>query len=161
VILTNEDRGLPESGSATVTVIIPCRAEYVAIGRLAILGVANRLAYSYDEVEDIRLAVGEACTHAVERAHTSQLPATLEPRIWIESVITPDGLNIEVRDNVPPGSAPESFPDLDGEDVAFDKQDLGAILIEILVDEVTVDSRADGTAIRLFKRSPQEPASVA
>ena len=47
------------------------------------LGIASRMPFSYDEVEDVRLAVGEACTHAVERAGDSA--ATIR----ITSVITP------------------------------------------------------------------------
>ena len=53
---------------ARVEVKIPCRPEYVGVARLAILGVASRMRFSYDEVEDVRLAVGEACTTSVEWA---------------------------------------------------------------------------------------------
>ena len=50
-----------------VELILPCRPEYVGVARLAVLGIASRMPFSYDEVEDVRLAVGEACTHALER----------------------------------------------------------------------------------------------
>jgi len=42
---------------AVVSLTIPCRAEYVGVARLAILGVASRLNFSYDEVEDLRLSL--------------------------------------------------------------------------------------------------------
>ena len=80
--------------SETVELIIPCRAEYVGVARLAVLGIASRMPFSYDEVEDVRLAVGEACSHAVERA------GTRAATIRIVSTITPHALTIEVADDV-------------------------------------------------------------
>ncbi len=143
-----------EFAPAEVGVVIPCRAEYVAIARLAILGVANRLQFSYDEVEDVRLAVGEACTHAVERAQFLSDSDRESRRIWIDSLITPRALTIQVRDDVPQLSADIPIEDFDDDSIGFDKQDLGALLIEILVDEVAVESDTSGTTVRLVKRAP-------
>ena len=165
-IPTDEERGAPETQAASVTIIIPCRAEYVGIARLAILGVANRLDFSYDEVEDVRLAVGEACSHAIERARMAD--AGSEATIRIDSQVTPQSLTIVVRDTVPvDGSSASADPDVptsldDLGEIDLDRQDLGALLMEILVDSVTVESGEDGTQVTLYKAAPDysAPASV-
>ncbi len=134
-----------------VELILPCRPEYVGVARLAVLGIASRMPFSYDEVEDVRLAVGEACTHAVERA--GDTPAT----IHIISRITPATLIIDVDDDVPAGSsgaAPSEEAELLAE-AGMDQQGLGALLMEILVDEVHIDSHANGTHVRLTKYAPE------
>lgn len=61
-----------DSQSDVVELRIPCKPEFVSVARLAILGVASRMQLSYDEVEDVRLAVGEACTTAVEQAKMAE-----------------------------------------------------------------------------------------
>lgn len=152
MIATTEHQSEPEQGTAAVSIVIPCRAEYVAVARLAILAVANRLEYSYDEVEDIRLAVGEACTHAVERAQVSVADSG-EPTIRIECIISPTGLEIGVHDNIVPpkeGAVSSAI----AEDLGFDKQDLGALLMEILVDKFSVSSSSRGTSVLLLKHAP-------
>lgn len=129
-----------------VELILPCRPEYVGVARLAVLGIASRMPFSYDEVEDVRLAVGEACTHAVERA--GETPAT----IHITSRISPSQLVIDVEDTVPENSAAAAPTDAeDGPDV----EGLGALLMEILVDEVQIVSAPSGTRVRLIKYAPE------
>lgn len=137
------------SHSETVQLIIPCRPEYVGVARLAILGIASRMPFSYDEVEDVRLAVGEACTHAVERAGTAA--ATIR----IVSTINAHALKIEVTDDIPGGSivVPSEESRL-LEEAGVDQQGLGALLMEILVDEVTIDTTATGTHVVLTKYAP-------
>ncbi len=133
-----------------VELILPCRPEYVGVARLAVLGIASRMPFSYDEVEDVRLAVGEACTHAVERAGDSA--AT----IHITSRVTPGALLIEVMDNVPAGTPPAPMTE-DAQmlaDTGLDQQGLGALLMEILVDEVKIDMTPAGTRVRLTKYAP-------
>ncbi|WP_110112027.1 anti-sigma B factor RsbW [Bacillus sp. CGMCC 1.16541] len=51
---------------------IPAKPDYVAIVRLTLSGVANRMGFSYDEIEDIKIAISEACTNAVQHAYTSE-----------------------------------------------------------------------------------------
>ena len=45
---------------------IPSRAEWVALARLAVAAVANRLRFSIEDIEDIKLAVAEACTAVIQ-----------------------------------------------------------------------------------------------
>jgi serine/threonine-protein kinase RsbW len=52
----------------TVELKIPGRAEWVAVARLAVAAVASRLRFSVDEIEDIKLAIAEACTNSIQSA---------------------------------------------------------------------------------------------
>ncbi len=134
----------------TVQLFIPCRAEYVGVARLAVLGIASRLPFSYDEVEDVRLAVGEACTHAVERAGAA--PAT----IHITSILNGRALTIRVTDDV--AAANIAAPTEEArllEEAGVDQEGLGALLMEILVDEVVIESTAAGTSVLLTKYAPE------
>ena len=57
------------------------------IARLAVAGLATRLGFSYDEVEDLRIAVGEACSILM-----SELPAG---RLMVVYRLEPDAMEIE------------------------------------------------------------------
>jgi anti-sigma regulatory factor (Ser/Thr protein kinase) len=114
-------------GEAVVELVIPCKAEYVSVARLAILGVASRMRFSYDEVDDIRLAVGEACTTAIERANGAGTAAELRLRCLIHA----RKLIVEVHD---PSPAP-----------------LGSVLIRILMDDVTISRENGSRVVRLVK----------
>lgn len=139
------------SRSDIVELLIPCRPEFVGIARLAVLGIASRMPFSYDEVEDVRLAVGEACTHAVERAGESR--ATIR----ITSVIDPHALTITVTDDVSEDAAsgPLSEEAKLLEEAGVDQQGLGALLMEILVDDVKIETGASGTTVNLTKYAPE------
>jgi len=134
--------------SAVVELKIPSKPEFVGVARLAILGVASRMPFSYDEVEDIRLAVGEACTTAVERAARSN---KLDTDITIRTEILDGKLTVKVVDQA--GSMPES-PDIAESPTELDEQGLGALLMELLVDEFKVETSPDGgTVVTMVKYS--------
>ena len=139
-----------DTRTETVQLIIPCRPEYVGVARLAVLGIASRMPFSYDEVEDVRLAVGEACTHAVERAGTA------DATIRIVSTLNSHALTIEVKDDV--AEADVAAPTEEArllEEAGVDQQGLGALLMEILVDEVKIETTSGGTSVLLTKYAPE------
>jgi serine/threonine-protein kinase RsbW len=136
-----------EAQPAVIELKIPCRPEFVGVARLAILGIASRMHFSYDEVEDVRLAVGEACTTAVERAMKADKTDT---DIIIRSAIFDGKLTIEVKDIIP--RAPEPAEDEKAESPEdLDEQNLGALLMELLVDEFKVEPSDEGTLVRMVK----------
>lgn len=49
------------AGRDTIRMTIPALMPFVRLPRVAIAGLATRAGFSYDEVEDLRLAVGEVC----------------------------------------------------------------------------------------------------
>ena len=142
---------MSDSQSDQVELILPCRPEYVGVARLAVLGIASRMPFSYDEVEDVRLAVGEACTHAVERA--GDVPAT----IHIISRVSPAALVIDVKDDVSAETDPSPLSEEAQmlAEAGVDQQGLGALLMEILVDEVKIETGPAGTHVRLTKYAPE------
>ncbi len=121
---------------------IPAKAEWVAVARLAIAAVASRLRFSVDEIEDIKLAIAEACTHCIQHKTGSDA-------IEITCEALSDSVQITVRDR---GTAPrvEDVEKLVGDDGRT--EELGVFLIRALMDKVeyTTDA-ANGTELTMTK----------
>ncbi|MBV8637114.1 MAG: ATP-binding protein [Candidatus Eremiobacteraeota bacterium] len=124
---------------------VPCKAEWVALARLSVAAVASRLHFSIDEIEDIKLAVAEACTNAIQHAHGSSY-------IEIRCEALSDGLRIQVRD-YGRGTRPESIRSRELEDERVGG--LGVFLIRSLMDDVSYDVHPEqGTQLIMTKRLP-------
>lgn len=52
-----------------VEIRIPAKPQYVSVIRLTISGLAIRVGFSYDEIEDLKIATGEAVTNVVHHAY--------------------------------------------------------------------------------------------
>jgi serine/threonine-protein kinase RsbW len=100
---------------------IPRKAEWVALARLSVAAFASRVNFSLDEIEEIKLAVAEACTNAIQHAGSAFIA------IRLESI---DGLlRVSVSDY--------------GEIV----DGIGVFLIRSLMDEVEYQPHPDGGTI--------------
>ncbi len=128
----------------TVELHIPARAEWVALARLAVSAIANRLKLTIEEIEDVKLAVAEACTSIIQQdAHGETLALTFETM--------PGALRVHVRDtgshDLRAGAA--SAMDYDEARVVG----LGVFLIRTLMDEVSYDQHPErGTDLVMVKR---------
>lgn len=47
----------------------PAKADYVSVARLSIAGIANRIGFTYEDIEDLKVAISEAITNAVTHAY--------------------------------------------------------------------------------------------
>lgn len=59
--LDERDEQLRTGGD--VRLVVPAAAEYLRLVRLTAAGLASRLGFTFDEVEDLRIAVDELCFH--------------------------------------------------------------------------------------------------
>jgi len=50
----------------SIVLTLPFRAEYVSVGRLTTSGVASRMGFDIETIEDIKVAVAEVCNKLVE-----------------------------------------------------------------------------------------------
>ncbi|TAM61284.1 histidine kinase [bacterium] len=129
-----------ESESVNVVELrIPCKPEFVSVARLAVAGIANRLHFTVEEIEDVKLAVAEACTNCIQHSpHANEIVLTSE--------MAPEELRIVVRDNGGGRSGGEESAELGG-------GRLGIFLIRSLMDDV--EYRRDegaGLFLRMVKR---------
>jgi serine/threonine-protein kinase RsbW len=128
---------------------IPCLADYVSVVRLSVSGVAARLNFTINDIEDIKIAVSEACTNAVQHAY----PDRDDGRIEISYLMHKDKLEIIVKDHgkgFDPKNA-SSFKTNEGHVNKFGLG-LGITFIKTLMDEATVDSSAGkGTTVTMIK----------
>lgn len=129
---------------------IPARAEYVGLVRLVVSSLATaRRTLAEERVDDLKLAVSEACTNAIEaNAHAHvDVPERVTLR-WSEA---DDRLQVQIEDRgrgFDPGQLPEHPPVTDPDRLNFERG-LGIPLIRTLVDEVAFDPLEAGTSVRL------------
>jgi hypothetical protein len=82
-----------------VRLVIPAAPELLRVARLTAAGLANRLGFTYDEIEDVKIAVDELCFALVG---TRGRPGTLELTYVME-----DGqLTISCSGRLPGGAEP-------------------------------------------------------
>jgi serine/threonine-protein kinase RsbW len=135
----------------TVELEIPARAEFVALARLAVSALAAADGELADErVDDLKLAVSEACTNAIE-AHTAiDTDERVVVRCWIDEA----GLEVRISDRgagFDPSELPDHPPVTDPARLKFERG-LGIPLIRALVDVVEFSSSDAGTEVRLVMR---------
>ncbi len=123
---------------------IPAGTAYVGIIRLAVASLARTAGFDEERVDDIRIAVSEACTNAVlahEEAGVTD-PITVG---WTEAA---DRVVVEVRDNVgDSGSAPASPQDSQGFST---RMVMSVALLQEMADDVHIETAdSGGTASRL------------
>lgn len=117
---------------------LPAKPEYVGVIRLTISGIANRLGYSYDEIEDIKIAVAEACTNVVDHAYNDE-----GGQMTVGCGVYPDRLEVMVADRGQSFSLEKSRGDFGpvntNKPIADLKEGgLGLFLIETLMDKVEI-----------------------
>ena len=100
--------------------------EHVRTARLVATAVARRSGLSDADLEGVRLAVGEACSRAVQR----QESAAGDELVEVELTTRPEQLVIEVRDGA-------------GDD-GVESEEIALLLMEGLADEVVVGAGPGG-----------------
>jgi serine/threonine-protein kinase RsbW len=128
-----------------VRLTIPAKAEYIMLGRLALTSLSRVRELSDEELSDLKLALTEACTNAVQHAYGDGNGV-----VEISYEVYPDRLVVEVSDNgegfVPPDAAP-------AEAEALTEGGLGIAIIRALADELEIGERAGGgSTLRFVKR---------
>jgi len=125
-----------------VNLSLPSKPEYVSVARLTASFVANKMGFDIEAIEDIKLAVGEACNNAV--LHSGSFNT-----YNLEFIKNDATLVIEVKD-FGNGFKVENYtePKLD------DPQEngLGLFIIKSLMDSVSIESvEGSGTKIIMSK----------
>ena len=134
-----------------VELAIPALAEYVGLVRLVVSSLASeRRDLDDDRVDDLKLAVSEACTNAVEAngstsTHERVVVRCFEDDQTFEVRIDDRGSGFDVA------NLPVHPPVTDPARLEFERG-LGIPLIRALADEVEFRSSADGTSVRLVVR---------
>ncbi|GAA2259117.1 ATP-binding protein [Streptomyces amakusaensis] len=142
---------------ATVELRFSAQPEHVRTARLVAAAVARRAGVDEAVLDEVRLAVGEACSRAVglHRGHGITAP--------VRVVLTDEDktFSIEVGDEVPgPGAdgRTASGPRDAAEEDADGEDDMGLAVISGLVDDLEVSSTDVGGVIRMSW--PVTPVSV-
>ncbi|HZK33397.1 MAG TPA: ATP-binding protein [Tissierellaceae bacterium] len=103
----------------TINLSIPKKAEYISIVRLTASGLANIMSLNIDDIEDIKVCVGEACINSLITKDNKKISVIFEREE--EKII------VKISDTL------EIIP----EDIKEKRdRDLGLLIIKSLMDEV-------------------------
>lgn len=120
---------------------LPNKREYVISARLAATSIASVFGFDIDKVEDIRMAVGEACNNVV-------LHSTEAESFDLVIELKNNTMTVCVSDRGK-GFQMKSVPSIDPED--YSGSGLGLFIIDSLMDEMEVHSTDEGTTIIMKK----------
>jgi serine/threonine-protein kinase RsbW len=140
-----------------VVLQVPARSDYVALVRVVLAAAASIDPDSRDDrIDDLRVAISEAVTNAVEAHHSSGTDSRIEVRCRtsgnnVEVTVRDRGAGFDM-DAVP------VLPEPDTPERLFFEGGLGLPLMRRLVDKTDITSGDDGTLVRLFIDTSSEPA---
>ncbi|MER0241618.1 ATP-binding protein [Streptomyces sp. HSW2009] len=135
---------------ATVELRFSALPEHVRTARLVAAAVARRAGVDEAVLDEVRLAVGEACSRAVG-LHVSH---GVTAPVWVALTEEEKKFSIEVGDEAPravtAGDGDVTAGGPSGEDAAAEADDeMGLAVISGLVDDVEVTSGETGGVIRM------------
>ena len=125
----------------TIKMEITSNPEYVGIIRLTTSGIASKIGFSIDDIEDMKVAVSEACTNAIKHGN--------DDVFYITFNILTNGIIIEIEDK----GKGYDIKSVQQPDLNNPKENgLGLFIIQALMDDVSVESKdGQGTIIKMTK----------
>lgn len=145
---------MSENLDNTIRIDVPALSEYVSVVRLAISGLASRVGFTIEDIEDIKIAVSEGCTNAVQHAYEHHNKVG---RIFATASVKNDSLIVDIADKG------EGFDvKILGTEEQIERSEqklglgLGLTFIRNLMDQVEIiTSPGEGTTIRMTKAKPK------
>lgn len=143
--------GLPTAGAREVSMTIPVAPEMEIVATAQAAALGEYIGMSRDKIDEVKLALVEACINAFEHADSREEQLHLVFRLGGE----PKGkqwLDVEVLDRgkgFVPGDV--ARPNLEKSFGSHRKRGWGLQIIKSLMDEVTIDSGEWGTRILMRK----------
>jgi len=127
----------------SVSIKLPSKPEYVSIARLTASVLANNMGFNIEDIEDIKVAVGEACNNAILHGKTevSNFDVTFHVNATrFECEVKDQGEGFNMNNYIEPDL---SNPKVGG---------LGIFIMKSLMDQVEINANdARGTSIRMIK----------
>jgi serine/threonine-protein kinase RsbW len=138
------DTALPRGGS--VELRMDARPENLVLARLAVAGVAAHTALTEEDVADLKLAVTEACTNAIDHGYSGGASGD---EVVVRVAIDDTMLFVEVQDwGIGFDADEESRP----VDEMRDHAGVGLSLIRSLSDKLILTSSSSGSLVVFAKR---------
>ena len=121
--------------------------EHVRTARLVAVALARRAGVEEGVLDEVRLAVAEACTRAVGLHHSYQ---PHEP-VLVVLTESPKRFGVEVVDVVPQSATADGalVADADDEEAPLFDADMGLAVLQGLVDDLDITAGPDGGVIRM------------
>ncbi len=129
--------------SDRITINLPCKKEYVVVARMTATIMASKQNFNIEEIEDIKIAVSEACNNAIQHCFNQEdffdVTYTVDDKtMCIEIVDKGKGFNLDDY------KKPNLNELKDG--------GLGIFIMQSLMDEVLIESQLNsGTVVKLIK----------
>jgi anti-sigma regulatory factor (Ser/Thr protein kinase) len=140
----------------TILLEIPPRTDYLAVVRRVVAAAAGVEDLLPDRrIDDLSLAVSEACANAIDAQRAAGSDAPVEVVIHLMG----GRVAVTVRDHAG-GFAPEEvdpLPEAEDPGRLRHERGLGLPLMESLTESITFTPTADGTAVRLEVVPPAGP----
>ena len=118
----------------TISMLIPLKAEYVSIARLTVSGIASRMGFDIDTIEDIKVALSEVLGKFIEKKSMTE-------RVNVDFQCLEDGISIKFKD--PDQSIPGLFDN--------DTDKFALAIIGSLMDGIEIQKQGDNTITMVKK----------
>jgi serine/threonine-protein kinase RsbW len=133
----------------TLKLLVPGKPEYVGTVRLAVSSLANKVGFDIEAIEDIKVAVSEACSNIICHSdiavdHLYNVVCTIEDD-YLEILVEDEGAGFDL----------EKYKDPELEQL--NENGMGVFIMRALMDEVIVLTEVgQGTRIHMKKyKTPQ------
>lgn len=118
----------------TISMLIPLKAEYVSIARLTVSGIASRMGFDIDTIEDIKVALSEILGKYIEKKPGAG-------RVNVDFQCLEDGISIKFK--IPDQSIPGLFDN--------DTDKFALAIISSLMDEIEIEKQGDNSITMVKK----------
>ncbi len=142
---TNYNEKVTKKMTDNLGLLVPNKSEYVSVVRLTASAIASRMGFDIEQIEDIKVAIAEACTNVIKHGVCDDN----DDNYTIDFKLDNEKMTVVITDK---GSG-FSSDKMKDPDLACPKEGgLGIFIIKSLMDEVDIKSiMGEGTTIKMIK----------